>query len=325
MLLLASVLAASSLGSPETAATFVASPPWNHGPGTSGGGSATISGETLRAGRWVLELRSDWTRFEHVSRADAEAKAIANGEFDAIERSWVEQLALSYGLTDDVQLGAQSGYYAGKGFIDAEADGSGGADSATADPRGFTDTWLSVKCRVMRGAAGHLALVAGLKLPTGTDDEKLSNGETLEPSSQPGSGSVDGQVGLAYSRFLTPRATLDASGLYTVRTAHAGFEVGDRADLGLTLAYRLTEDVRAPNNWSVFTELDGVWLGKDEEGGVANGNSGGETVYLTLGVRDRINEHLAVTLAPGFPVLQDLNGGQVETRWRCGLALSCAL
>jgi len=298
---------------------------WNHGPGTSGGGSTTASGETLRRGRWSLELRSDWTEFEHVSIAEAEAKAIAAGEFDALESSWVNQVALSYGLTDDLQLGLQLGYYAGSNFIDAEEDGLGGAESATADPRGATDTWVTVKWRVMHGANGHLALISGVKLPTGKDDETLTSGEELEPSSQPGSGSVDYQAGLAYSRFLTPRVTLDASGLYTIRTTHDGFEVGDRADLGLALAYRLSEDVRAPNNWSVFGELNGVWLDEDVELGSANENSGGETLYVTLGIRERFNEHCSVSLAPAVPILQDVNGEQVETDWRVGLALTFSL
>jgi hypothetical protein len=110
-----------------------------------------------------------------------------------------------------------------------------------------------------------------------------------------------------------------------LRTEHDDFEVGDRADLGLALAYRLTEDVQAPNNWSVFGELNGVWLGEDEEGGVSMESSGGETVYLTLGVRDRLDQHWALSLAPAVPILQDVNGEQVETEWRVGLALTFTL
>ena len=297
-------------------------PPYNHGPGTSGGGSSTSSGETLRKGRWSFELRSDWTEFEHTSIDEAEAAAITSDEFDALESSWTNQIAVSYGLTDDLQLGLQLGYYSGSNFIDAEADGLGGAESATADPSGLTDTWVTAKWRVMHGASGHLALLTGVKLPTGKDDERLSNGEVLEPSSQPGSGSVDYQAGLAYSRFLTPRVTLDASGLYTIRTAHEGFVVGDRADVGLALAYRLTEDVKAANNWSVFGELNGVWLEEDVSRGVTNENSGGEVLYLTLGARNRINEHTSFSIAPALPIFQDVNGNQVETDWRVGFTLT---
>jgi hypothetical protein len=297
----------------------------NHGPGTSGGGSSTASGETLRRGRLSLDLRTDFTSYERVSRDEAEDVASQAGEFDALGSALVESLTLAYGLGDGLQLALQFGYYSGSDFIDAEADGAGGAESATADPRGLTDTWFTGKLRVLRGAAGHLALLAGIKLPTGEDGEELSDGERLEPSSQPGSGSVDYQAGLAYSRYLTPRVTLDASGIFTLRSEHDGFEVGDRADLGLALAYRLTEDVRAPDNYSVFAELSGIWLDQDEEEGVANESSGGRTVYLVLGLRDRFSEHLSLSLAPAIPIHQDLEGEQVEAEWRAAVTLSFTL
>jgi hypothetical protein len=296
--------------------------PPNHGPGTSGGGSSVLSGETLKQGQWSLSFRSDFTEYESIDREEAEERAIESGEFDAIERSFVESISLEYGLTDDVELGLETGYYLGSGFIDAEADGFGGAESATADPEGFTDLWIRSKWRVMRGPEGHLALLAGVKLPTGDDDDKLSNGEKLEPSSQPGTGAVDWEAGVGYSRFLTPRVTLDASGAYTFRGKDDGFVVGDRADLGVALAYRLTEDVKAPNNWSVFGEALGIWIGEDEADGGTNENSGGTTVYLSGGIRDRLSEHAALSLAPAIPVVQDLNGEQAEAEWKLTLTLS---
>ncbi len=276
----------------------------------------------MKQGRFALSLRTDLTEYEDISREEAEDQAIESGEFDAIERSLVETVTLEYGLTDDVELGLETGYYLGTGFIDAEEDGLGGAESATADPEGFTDLWIRGKWRMMRGASGHLAVLGGLKLPTGTNDEKLSNGEELEPSSQPGTGAVDWQAGLAYSRYLTPRVTLDTSGIYSLRGTHEDFTVGDRADLGVAFAYRLTEDVKAPNNWSVFGELLGVWIGKDEGDGETNENSGGTTVYLSGGFRDRLSDHAALSLAPAIPVVQTLNGEQAETDWKLAFTLS---
>jgi hypothetical protein len=309
---------------PAPRATLLPSVPLpipNHGPGTTGGGSSTTSGETLRKGAFSVSLSTEITTYDDVSAEEAEAIATRIGEFDSIERTLVENVAVAYGLTDDVELGLQVGFYQGTNFIDAEFDGTT-AESASADPEGLTDTWLTGKFRVMRGASGHLSVLAGLKLPTGDDDDTLSNFEPLEPSSQAGSGAVDYRLGLAYSRYLTPRVTLDASGGYTRRGTHDGFTVGDRAEAGTALAYRLTEDVQAPCNWSVFGELTAVWLGEDEADGETNENSGGTVVFLSAGLRNRVNRHLAISLAPAVPILQDVNGEQVEVDARLAFALT---
>lgn len=311
------------LAVPLAARTPLAPPLWNHGPGTSGGGSATLSGETLRRGKLSWSLRSEFTSYEDTSRAEAEAIAIAQGEFDALGSAWVNTLSLAYGLTDDLELGLSVGHYAGSDFLDAEEDGLGGAESASADPRGLTDTWLDVKYRLLHGPGGHLAWLTGIKLPTGKDDETLDSGEELEPSSQPGSGSIDYRAGLAWSRFLDARTTLDTSAVYTIRTAHEGFAVGDRADLGLALAWRLSAEARAARVWTAFGELSATWLEEDVERGETNESSGGTTVWLTGGVRLRLGDQFSVSLAPSLPVLQDLNGEQVEAEARLALSLEC--
>lgn len=295
----------------------------NHGPGTSGGGSATMSGEVLKQGQFDFSLRTDWTEFQHFSRAEAESHAASSGGFDAIDRSISETFSIAYGVTDDLQVGASVGYYWGSNFVDAEDD-AGTVDSGVADPQGLTDLWLTTKLRVLHGQQGRVAVLLGLKLPTGKDDEKLDNGEVLEPSSQPGSGSVDGQVGVGYSRFLSSQLTFDASAIYTVRTEHDDFEVGDRLDLGAAIAYRLTPDIQEFPNWSVSGEVLAVHLGKDDDAGEKNDNSGGTTWYVSPGVRSRINPNLAVGLAAAFPVVQDLNGDQVETRAKAALTLTFA-
>jgi hypothetical protein len=297
----------------------------NHGPGTSGGGSATASGETLKQGKFDFSFREDYTQFENVSRSGAERRALKSGEFDALDRSFLTTGALAYGVTDDFQVGAQIGYYSGDHLVDAESEDGATAESASADPSGLTDLALAAKLRLVKGQPGNISVIGGVIAPTGRDDVRLSNGETLEPSSQPGTGAWAYQVGAAYSRFLTPRVTADASAVYAIRTPHDGFEVGDRVDLGLAFAYRLTPSIKAFPNYSVFGEANAVWLGKDEEGDEKNPNSGGWTVYLTPGARVRLNENVGVTVAPSFPVLQDLNGEQIESLFKLAVTVSFSL
>jgi hypothetical protein len=276
----------------------------------------------LKANAWDLSLRVDATEFEDLSRDDAAQRAQTSGDFDALRRSFLTTLSLAYGVTEDFQVGATLGYYRGTDFFSAEQDALGNVEVSDADPHGLTDLWLQGKYRFVHNELGSIAVIAGVKLPTGNDDQRLSNGEKLEPSSQPGTGAFDGQAGLAWSRFLTPNVTIDASSIYTLRGEHAGFTVGDRFDAGVALAYRLTDSITAFPNWSIFGEANVVWIGKDDDHGTTNPNSGGTTLYLTPGFRVRFDPHAALTLAPSFPVFQGLNGEQIETRFKVAATLS---
>jgi hypothetical protein len=296
----------------------------NHGPGTSGGGASTASGELLKPGAVDFSLRLDFTQFESVSETQARQHATTSGEFDALRRAEVVTASLSYGVNDLLQVGASWGYYRGTDFVHAEFDPQTGATSSSGDPRGITDLWLQSKLQLTKGAPGNLALLAALKLPTGNDSQHLDDGTRIEPSSQPGTGAVDGQAGLAWSRFLTSRLTLDASALYTLRGEAHRFEVGDRLDAGVALAWRLTEAIDDFPNWSVSAEALLVWLERDREDGVRNDSSGGTTLFLSPGVRARMSRRAALTFAQAFPVVQNLNGDQPKVRFKATLGLSYA-
>jgi len=300
---------------------FIAAARANHGPGTSGGGSATISGETLKPGAWDLSLRTDYTDFQNVSQTSANRRAVRGGEFDSLDYSVITSVSAAVGVIEDLQLSASIGYYNGENFVDTESAG-GDVESGTADPSGLTDLALDLKYRFIHNRFGSVAAIGGVILPTGRDDVRLNNGDLLEASSQPGTGAVSWQIGLAWSRFLTSRVSADVSGLYTIRMEHDDFKVGDRVDLGAALAYRLTESIASFPNTSVFVEANAIWLGKDDDNGEKNPNSGGWTLYISPGFRVRWTENLATTVAASLPVSQDLNGEQIETDFKLALTLS---
>lgn len=302
----------------------------NHGPGTTGGGAQAISGETVKDGQFVFSLDHTYTNYEDVSRDEAERRAIRSGEFDAIRDAYITSIGGVYGVTRDLQLEAQIGWYSGTGFIDASAGGEddeGGhgrlagkqseeAKSSTAGPSGLTDLSLRAKYRLFHGPDGHLAVIGGTILPVGKDDERLSDGERLEPSSQPGTGEFGILGGIAYSRYLTPRMTLDASSLVTHRFEREDFRVGGRIDTSSGVAYRLTDIKSDYPQLSIFSEVNYIRLGHDEEAGQSNPNSGGDTVYLTPGIRVRIPDAGTFAIATSLPIYQDLNGDQDETDFR---------
>src|SRR3954465_12511202 len=88
----------------------------NPRPGAWGGGSATISGETLLPGKFELSLREDYAQFEHFSKSAAENRARVGGDFDALDRGFITSAELTYGVSDDLQIGASLGYFIGRDF-----------------------------------------------------------------------------------------------------------------------------------------------------------------------------------------------------------------
>ena len=295
----------------------------NHGPGASGGGSSTISGETLKPQSCEITFREDFTEFEHFTPAQARQRAAEGGDFDALRRGFITSVDLAFGVMNDFQVAAIVGYFAGEGFLSASSDG-GGQDVATATPTGLTDLTLTAKYRVLKGWPGNLAIIGGVKLPTGRDNVHLSNGEKISPTDQPGTGAFDFPVGVGYSRFLTSKITLDASAMYLIRKPHEDFKVGDRLDVGLAVAYRLTDSIKTFPQVSIFGEVLTVYLQKDADHGQRDPNSGSVSTYFSPGLRIRLDPHVSLTAAPLFPVYQELNGdqGKVEIKGTISLSFS---
>ncbi len=295
----------------------------DHGPGTSGGGSSTQSAETLKPGRFSLELREDYTEFRHLSQAEINAKAFNAGEIDVLDRSFIETISVAYGIAENFQASLAIGYYHAVRASSTEYDaGTATFDTATFNPNGLTDLWLSGKYRFYRGPLGSFAVFGGVKFPTGRHEVTDSNGARLEPSATAGSGSFDGMMGLAFSRFLTSRLTLDVSAQYTLRTEHDGFKLGDRIDAGVAFAYRFTEDIQKFPQVSAFAEANVRHLFKSEDAGMRDSNTGGTVLFLTPGVRVSFTKQLSFTLGAPLPVVQHLNGEQLKTSFKVNGALT---
>jgi hypothetical protein len=297
----------------------------DHGPGTSGGGSSTQSAETLKPGKFSAELRLDYTEFEDLSDTQIERKTARAGDFDLLDRSFLETLSVSYGIVENFQVGLSIGLYQAKQAREAEFDEtSGETEFATLDPDGLTDLWLTGKWRFYRGPIGQFATYGGVKFPTGRHNVHNSAGERVEPAATAGTGAYDGMVGLAFSRYLTSRLTIDVSGQYTIRGESDDFKLGNRIDGGVALAYRFNEDITKYPQFSAFGELNVRHLSRSEEEGDRDPNTGGTVLFLSPGVRASFTRNVAFTVSPQIPLLQDLNGEQLKTliKVNAGLTVS---
>src|SRR5262249_17272298 len=117
----------------------------NHGPGASGGGSNVISGETLKQNKWEVSLREDFTPFDEYNAAQAAKVAQHSDDFDALHRSYVTSLEMSYGILDDLQVNLGVGYFIGEQFISAEQVAPGVVETGEGAIDGFTDMTVTLK------------------------------------------------------------------------------------------------------------------------------------------------------------------------------------
>jgi len=272
-----------------------------------------------------VEVREDYTEFEQLSRARIERKAMKAGGIDLLDRSFLSSVGLSYGVVENFQVGLSIGYYKAVNARETEFDaGTGETETQKFDPAGITDLWLTGKYRFYRGPLGSLAVLGGVKFPTGDHHEKNTGGESVEPSATAGTGAYDGMIGLAYSRFLTSRITLDASGQYTIRGEAHDFELGDRLDGGVAIAYRFTEDIKKFPQMSAFAEANVRHLFKSKDDGHRDPNTGGTVLFLTPGFRTAFSPNVAFTVSAPLPVMQDLSGEQLRTAYKIngGLTVS---
>ncbi|MBN9519195.1 hypothetical protein J0H58_11855 [bacterium] len=290
----------------------------NHGPATSAGGVTVESAEPLPEGEVALVLRENYTSYEDLTRAELEARAAAAGGFDYLDESFITTLGIFYGVTDNFDLSASIGWYSGRGFVDAEGDehGEAGEESSVGNPTGLTDLNMRGRLRVATTSNSSFALLGGVVAPTGDRSERLSNGDTLDPSSQPGTGRFGLQGGVAFTHAFISDVKLDSSSVYTHRFERDGVRVGDRLDTGFSLALQFTEFHAARARLSLFGEFNHIWLDKDESNEGRNGNSGGTSMFFTTGLRLDVADRLSVTVAPSLPLYQDSNGDQVEVDYK---------
>jgi hypothetical protein len=337
--------------------------PWaraDHPSVTVGVGAArplnTESGMTLPARGWSVGLRSEYIDFDEFS--DGRMLALQRADPDADVHSVESLLSLSlgvfYGLTDDLTVGLRVPYVRRTGLREP-FPGTGGDEAAVVaahstdehsvvelpggpavlglgDADGLGDVTLFGQYRVLEHPAGHhLSVLGGLKTPTGRTTVRSRQGLRLETELQPGSGSWDGLLGVAYTRLLG-RLSLDGSVLWTIASEGAqDTDLGDGVAFDAAVTYRVggepphAHDGHAHDGhahparglaWDLILELNGEWRDRTHIGDERNRNSGGTVLHLSPGLRATVAGRVGVGVSFGIPVATDLRGDQVDPSYR---------
>ncbi|MBI3909867.1 MAG: hypothetical protein HY320_02925 [Armatimonadetes bacterium] len=151
----------------------------------------------------------------------------------------------------------------------------------------------------------------GVKLPTGEADVRDRLGRLPRPL-QPGSGSVDGIVGAAYSHVHFRRG-LHADLAYRLTSEAGGFKFGDTLQYDVTWEYRILPQEFPGAQVNAMLELNGLYSARNRMAGMRLKDSGGHVLFLSPGLQYITPDGSNVIEASVMvPIVRSLNGRQVD-------------
>ena len=297
------------------------------------GAIMTAPGATLPTGKFVLGGSMQFIEFNDISDRALETFGAADEDVHSIDNLFQYQVSLAWGVSDNLTIGASIPYLERNNIRAAHNDMGMGEVEAAGDASGIGDARLFGQFRFFHDALQDLAVIGGIKTPTGATGEREAAGELFETDHQPGSGSWDPFLGLAYNRGFGYTG-FSANVLYTWTTEGSQqTDPGNGFNYNLALSYRLFSAMEShhhhhdhehshehaasiPDYIDVALELNGDVRGKDEINGVHEENSGGHILYLSPGMRIGFAHSWSFYTSIGVPVVNDLNGDQSEPDYR---------
>jgi Putative MetA-pathway of phenol degradation len=315
----------------------------------SGGGMSVFSPDTLDAGHWAAGLRLTTTRPEQ--RSDAELAALAGQHVHAHNTDYNLNAALgaAYGVNHHLTVSVELPYVRRDNLREGtHAHGGGVAVNGVEElgsVAGIGEMSLLAKYRLSESRGPGLALIAGIKLPTGSTHQRSLDGERLETEHQPGTGSWDPILGASASASLGA-VTLTASALYQFSGRGAQHtRLGDRRQGGIALSHRfgaaphehgpshnhhhgdeLDEHGAEPRraSWDAYVEIAGEWEGRQKVDGEVEAESGGKWAYVAPGLRYSAASGWSASAALALPAWQRIRASHPDNRYRLMLSLGRA-
>jgi len=281
----------------------------DHGKGSVGG--KTISPRTLHEEDASIETGFRYQKSEDFSD-DRLLNAAAEGH-DAHSVDWLAEFSVSgsYGITDHLMLSVSLPFEVIHGFRFVEDDGVtiGGANAIV----GVGDMTFQGKYSIAADPV-ELAVIAGVKIPTGNTSQVDNAGDLLEPDHQPGTGSWDPMLGVAAMRQFE-LFSWGGSMLYRYTTeGRHEFRPGQQLTIATKGEYQVLGVGKFPRVY-VYAELAYVWTAMDCEDDVRNHDTGGTMISLGPGVRVRVNEHVTFGISFAAPIYQNPYGFQHKERY----------
>jgi hypothetical protein len=343
----------------------------HHPGGAANAGGAgpiiTLPATTMEAGHVAVAFFSEYTSLFGLNDADLIAAAAQHQHVHSIKSILSNSFGAALGITDDFMVMLRLPYVGRFDIREGHhAHLHGGVVSNTVDFRGDSiglgDLTMLTQWRFFSNAASgtEAALLAGVRLPTGRTDVRDNQGVRFETEFQPGSGSVDPLLGLAFTQRFGAWS-FDANVIYGFAGEGAQqTNLGDRFNYNAAVSYRLVGATVSPvittalahartrphrhdghshkhdhshdhapakpaPQWIVdlALELNGEWHDKQVVADVVDPNSGGNTVYLSPGLRIGYGS-VSGFASVGIPVINEMNGLQSKPAYRVVAGVAAA-
>lgn len=300
---------------------------------SAGGGINTVSASTLDEGHWAAGVRIALTNPVVLADAELVRRELAGIDAHAARRVINASLGIAYGVTHDLSLSAELPYVS----RDAIRASDNGAVINRGTSAGFGDLTLLAKYRPVHSKGWELALIGGIKAPSGNTAKRDSNGDRFETEHQPGTGSWDPIAGFATSH-ATGANRIDASLLYQFAAQGAqSTRLGDRAQAGVSLSHRFgagepVDHAHADHDETdhhhttidAVIELLGEWEGKEAVGGLSDAYTGGSSVWIAPGARFNFEGGWSVAGSLGVPIYQRIRASHPDNSYRVSVSVGRA-
>jgi hypothetical protein len=279
-----------------------------HPPAEDTGSVSTAAGTTLKRGRFALGFTFEHRKWDELGHRSAHELHEEGRDVHNFDHDEFHHLALSYGITDDLEVGITMPIVQ-RTFLRVEDGVVGKGD----DSAGAGDLSLVGKYRVYQGMA-DVAVLGGVKFPTGDTAQTGFDGKKLEPEEVPGTGSFDYLLGAAVGKQIG-RWTVGGDLLYNFKTEGAQqYEVGDVLRFDLATSCALREAGQFPNV-RLTGELNAQFLDKDRGRTGKVFDSGGQVFFVTPGVSVDLTKQMTAFFSVPVPVYQNRGGEHSEVTY----------
>jgi len=302
------------------------------------GAVMTTPGATMSQGKIFVGANFQVIEFNAIP----DARLVQLGAADKDVHSTNSLIKLSFnfalGLNDNLTLGFNMPYIE-RHNIRAAAYNNGLGDVETAgNAKGLGDASFFGQYRFFHNTTSDVAVLAGIRAPTGSTSETENGGGLFEVDHQPGWGSWDPFLGLSFNHSWGMTG-ISANILYTFEVEGAqNSEQGEVINYNFAMSRRIFvapehrhhdhdegEDEHMDSlieYLDLILELNGDLRDKLSVDDMKNFNHGGHLLYLSPGIKLGLGHHWTLYTSVGIPVFEGLYGIQSEPEYRVISGLS---